>query len=79
EAIRCANDSPYALAASIWSTRRRGERLVRRLRAGMVSVNDVLYHGAMAGLPFGGMGDSGYGRVHGEEGLREMTQSRAIL
>lgn len=79
EAIRLANDSPYALAASIWTKRARGERLVRRLRAGMVSVNDVLYHGAVAGLPFGGMGDSGYGRVHGEEGLREMTQTRAVL
>jgi acyl-CoA reductase-like NAD-dependent aldehyde dehydrogenase len=79
EAIRMANDSPYALAASLWTGRRRGERMVRRLRAGMVSVNDVLYHGAMAGLPFGGMGNSGYGRVHGEEGLQEMTQSRAIL
>jgi acyl-CoA reductase-like NAD-dependent aldehyde dehydrogenase len=79
EAIRLANDSPYALAASIWTRRRRGERLVRRLRAGMVSVNDVLYHGAIAGLPFGGMGNSGYGRVHGEEGLREMTQTRAVL
>lgn len=79
EAIRLANDSPYALAASIWTRRRRGQRLVRRLRAGMVSLNDVLYHGAMAGLPFGGMGNSGYGRVHGEEGLREVTQTRAVL
>lgn len=79
EAIRLANDSSYALAASIWTRRRRGERLVRRLRAGMVSVNDVLYHGAVAGLPFGGMGDSGYGRVHGEEGLREVTQTRSVL
>ena len=79
EAIRRANDSPYALAASLWTRRRRGERLVRRLRGGMVSVNDVLYHGAMAGLPFGGMGASGYGRVHGEEGLMEMTQARALL
>ncbi|HUG41772.1 MAG TPA: aldehyde dehydrogenase family protein [Longimicrobiales bacterium] len=79
EAIRLANDSPFALAASIWTRRRRGERLVRRLRAGMVSVNDVLHHGAVAGLPFGGRGDSGYGRVHGEEGLREMTQTRSIL
>jgi acyl-CoA reductase-like NAD-dependent aldehyde dehydrogenase len=79
EAIRMANDSPYALAASIWTRRRRGEALVGRLRAGMVSVNDVLYHAVVAGLPFGGMGNSGYGRVHGEEGLREMTQTRAVL
>jgi acyl-CoA reductase-like NAD-dependent aldehyde dehydrogenase len=79
EGIRLANDSPYALAASIWTGRRRGEALVGRLRAGMVSVNDVLYHAAVAGLPFGGMGNSGYGRVHGEEGMREMTQTRAVL
>lgn len=79
EAIRLANDSPYGLAASLWTERRRGERLVRQLRAGMVSLNDVLYHGAVAGLPFGGMGDSGYGRVHGEEGLREVTRARAVL
>jgi acyl-CoA reductase-like NAD-dependent aldehyde dehydrogenase len=79
EAIGLANDSPYALAASIWTRRRRGEAMMHRLRAGMVSVNDVLYHGAMAGLPFGGAGNSGYGRVHGEEGLREMTQTRAVL
>ncbi len=79
EAIRLANDSPYALAASIWTQRRRGEKMARRLRAGMVSVNDVLYHGAVAALPFGGMGDSGYGRVHGEEGLREVTRTRSVL
>jgi acyl-CoA reductase-like NAD-dependent aldehyde dehydrogenase len=79
EAIRLANDSPYALAASVWTRRRRGEAIARRLRAGMVSVNDVLYHGAVASLPFGGMGDSGYGRVHGEEGLREVTRTRSIL
>ena len=79
EALRLANDSPLALAASLWTGRKRGERLVPRIRAGMVSVNDVLYHGAVAALPFGGSGDSGYGRVHGEEGLREMTRARAVL
>jgi hypothetical protein len=42
-------------------------------------VADVDRHAVVAGLPFGGMGDSGYGRVNGEEGLREMTQTRVVL
>jgi aldehyde dehydrogenase (NAD+) len=79
EAIRRANDSPYGLAAAIFTRRRRGERLARRIRAGMVSVNDVLYHGAIASLPFGGQGESGYGRVHGEEGLMEVTRTRTVV
>jgi hypothetical protein len=45
----------------------------------MVSVNDVLYHGAIASLPFGGQGRSGYGRVHGEEGLMQLTRTRTVV
>ena len=78
EAIRLANDSPFALGGSIWGKRSVAERLVPQLRAGMVSVNDTMVNGLIAGLPFGGLRDSGYGRVYGDEALREMTWPRGI-
>ena len=78
EAIRLANDSPFALGGSIWGKRAEAEKLVPRLRAGMISVNDTMVNGLIAGLPFGGLKDSGYGRVYGDEALREMTWPRGI-
>jgi L-fucose isomerase-like protein len=53
-------------------------RIARRLRAGMVAVNSTLTFVGMATLPFGGVGDSGFGRIHGEEGLREFGVPKAI-
>jgi acyl-CoA reductase-like NAD-dependent aldehyde dehydrogenase len=78
EALRLANDSPFALGGSIWGKRARAERLVPRLRAGMISVNDTMMNGVIAALPFGGLKDSGYGRVYGDEALREMTWPRGV-
>ncbi|WP_322751218.1 MULTISPECIES: aldehyde dehydrogenase family protein [unclassified Frankia] len=54
-------------------SRDRGEAIARRLRAGMTSINDVLVFSMNPALPFGGRGDSGYGRKHGGEGLREFA------
>ncbi|MGV3720009.1 MAG: aldehyde dehydrogenase family protein [Actinomycetota bacterium] len=77
EAVERANGGPTALTASVWSrSRGRGESVARQLRAGVVSVNDVLLPGAQADAPFGGQGGSGYGRVRGAAGLREMAQPR---
>lgn len=78
EALRLANDSPFALGGSIWGKRGPAEKLAGRLRAGMVSINDTMVNGLIAGLPFGGLRDSGYGRVYGDEALREMTWPRGI-
>ena len=78
EALRLANDSPFALGSSIWGRRSRIEKLVSRIRAGMVSVNDTMMNGVIAALPFGGLKDSGYGRVYGDEALREMTWPRGV-
>ena len=53
--------------------------LARRLRTGMVV--DQLGRSSFAGvpsLPFGGVGDSGFGRIHGDDGLREFTRPKAI-
>lgn len=80
EAIRRANDSPYALFASVWcGDTARGSRVASRLRAGGVSINDVLSHYGVASLPVGGAGASGFGRRRGLEALDEMTRARPLL
>jgi hypothetical protein len=48
------------------------------LRSGMVSVNAVLAFAGFPALPFGGVGESGFGRIHGEDGLKEFTRPKAI-
>ncbi|HEY9474647.1 MAG TPA: aldehyde dehydrogenase family protein [Mycobacteriales bacterium] len=77
EAIARANGTRYGLAAAVFA-RRRGEEIARRIRAGMASVNSVIAFAAVPGLPFGGVGDSGFGRVHGPDGLREFARAKAI-
>ncbi|WP_024875655.1 aldehyde dehydrogenase family protein [Saccharomonospora piscinae] len=77
EAVAKANDSAYGLGSTVFS-RRRGMELARRLRTGMTAVNAPLSFAGIATLPFGGVGDSGFGRIHGPEGLREFARSKAI-
>lgn len=80
EAIEQANRGGYGLFASVWTgDRERGLRAARQLSAGGVSVNDVLSHYAVPGMPMGGQGESGFGRRRGLEGLLEMTRSRSIF
>jgi acyl-CoA reductase-like NAD-dependent aldehyde dehydrogenase len=80
EAIESANDSRYGLSASVWSrSRRRARRVAGRLRAGSVTLNDHLMSHGMAETPWGGFGDSGIGRSHGELGFDEMTLPRVIV
>jgi hypothetical protein len=52
--------------------------LARRMRSGMTSVNSVLTFASIPALPFGGVGESGFGRIHGEDGLKEFTHAKAI-
>ncbi|HEU5270693.1 MAG TPA: aldehyde dehydrogenase family protein [Jatrophihabitans sp.] len=77
EAVAKANAGRYGLGASVFS-RHRGGAIARRLDAGMVSVNSVLSYAAIPGLPWGGSKDSGFGRIHGPDGLREFARSRVI-
>jgi len=75
EAIRLANDCALGLGASVWSRDlKRAERVARRLEAGSVIVNDTIAQFAVPMLPFGGIKESGYGRVHGREGLMQFTR-----
>ena len=79
EAITRANDSPFALSASVWTRdASRGEVIAKRLRAGAVMINDAISYFAIAEAPHGGCGASGWGRTHGRAGLREMVQTKYI-
>jgi acyl-CoA reductase-like NAD-dependent aldehyde dehydrogenase len=79
EALARANDTAYGLAGAVFSrSRARALDLARRMRSGMTSVNSVLTFASVPALPFGGVGESGFGRIHGEDGLKEFTRAKAI-
>jgi acyl-CoA reductase-like NAD-dependent aldehyde dehydrogenase len=74
EAIALANESEFGLNASVWSQDiARAEHIARQLQVGNWAVNDVIKNIGHAGLPFGGVKRSGFGRYHGAEGLRQFT------
>ncbi len=79
EAIRLANDSPYGLTASGWtSSEATASKLERELQAGVVTINDHVYTFSEPTSPWGGIKASGIGRTHGAVGLREMTQVKYV-
>jgi len=80
EAIRLANESHLGLNAYVFTRdREKGRRLAERIQAGSVVVNDVLVNYAVVEAPFGGIKQSGFGRVHGEDALRAMSETRHVL
>jgi succinate-semialdehyde dehydrogenase/glutarate-semialdehyde dehydrogenase len=79
EAIRLANDSDYGLTASAWTRDPAiAQRLQKELRAGSVTVNDCASSYGEPMAPWGGLGQSGYGRAHGLAGLREMVHVKYV-
>ena len=79
EALRRTNATSYGLAGSVFaSSAKAGMDIARRMRTGMTSVNSVIAFASVPGLPFGGVGESGFGRIHGDDGLREFTRAKAI-
>jgi acyl-CoA reductase-like NAD-dependent aldehyde dehydrogenase len=79
EAVRLARSGRFGLNASIWTrSRRRGRRIAERLHAGMVMVNDVLINFGIPELPYGGVKESGFGRMMGDEGLLEFSIVKAV-
>lgn len=77
EAVDKANATTYGLGSTVFS-KHNGPRIAERLRSGMTSINAPFSFAGMASLPFGGVGDSGFGRIHGPEGLREFSRPKAV-
>jgi (Z)-2-((N-methylformamido)methylene)-5-hydroxybutyrolactone dehydrogenase len=78
EAVQIANDTPYGLASGVWSENiSRCMRMMRAIKSGVVWVNT--YRVAAPQAPFGGMKDSGFGRVRGEAGILEFTQTKNVF
>ncbi|TIC83232.1 aldehyde dehydrogenase family protein [Nocardioides sp. GY 10113] len=77
EAVRLANDTAYGLGSTVFSAKQ-GMEIAERLRAGMTAINGVISFAGIPTLPFGGIGESGFGRIHGPDGLKEFTYAHAI-
>ena len=77
EVVRAANDTPYGLAAAVWTKDiKKAHRAARLLKSGTVWINTYgLYDSAM---PFGGYKMSGFGRELGRHGLLEYTQTKSV-
>ncbi|HEX3397912.1 MAG TPA: aldehyde dehydrogenase family protein [Steroidobacteraceae bacterium] len=77
QAVQIANDTPYGLAAYVWSKDNlRARRIGARIRAGQVTLNGA--SGSM-NTPFGGFKMSGNGREWGEFGLRDFLEVKAVI
>ncbi len=77
EAVRLANAVSYGLGGAVFG-KRNAMATARRMRSGMTSINATLAFAGVPSLPFGGVGDSGFGRIHGDDGLREFSRPKAV-
>jgi acyl-CoA reductase-like NAD-dependent aldehyde dehydrogenase len=77
EALKIANGTDYGLGSGLWTNNlQRAHKVARELHAGMVWINS--YKRVNPGSPFGGVGQSGYGREMGFDAMREYTQVKSV-
>jgi acyl-CoA reductase-like NAD-dependent aldehyde dehydrogenase len=80
EAVKLANESPYGLAASVFTKDVvKGEAIARQVEAGVCCVNDAQINYAALELPMGGWKASGLGSRHGPGGIRKYCAQQTIL
>jgi aldehyde dehydrogenase (NAD+) len=78
EAVRIANDSPFGLAGYIQTTNlKRAHSVAQQLQVGNIWINGFL--GIPPSAPFGGVKQSGWGRLGGVDGIREFTQPKNVF
>jgi aldehyde dehydrogenase (NAD+) len=77
EAVARTNATRYGLGSTVFA-QEHGMEIAERIRSGMTAVNGVITFAAIPSLPFGGVGASGFGRIHGADGLREFSYAHAI-
>ncbi|HET7038615.1 MAG TPA: aldehyde dehydrogenase family protein, partial [Gemmatimonadales bacterium] len=79
EAVAINNAGPFGLSPSIWTrSPARARRVADQLHAGLITINDHLVGFSLAGLPYGGVKESGYGRLMGDEGLLEFVRVKSV-
>jgi acyl-CoA reductase-like NAD-dependent aldehyde dehydrogenase len=77
EAVELANDTPYGLAATLWtSDLSRAHRLAKRLKAGIIWINTV--HALHPGSPYGGQKQSGLGLEMGLEAIYQLMRVKSV-
>ncbi len=77
EALQIANSTEYGLGSGLWTRDlSRAHKMAREIRAGMVWINS--YKRVNPGSPFGGVGQSGYGREMGFEAMHDYTEAKSV-
>ena len=77
EALKRANETRFGLGASIWTAdREHGEKLAEEIEAGCVYINQLVKSDPR--VPFGGIGNSGYGRELSAVGMREFVNQKTV-
>lgn len=80
EAIRMANDSVFGLGANVWTNNiEKGLEIAKRIDSGSVNINDMTVTFGIPEAPFGGVKNSGVGRVNGETGLKGYCHVQAVI
>jgi acyl-CoA reductase-like NAD-dependent aldehyde dehydrogenase len=80
EAIRRANASRFGLTASVWTKRTaHGHEIAKKLRAGVVTINNHAFTAAIPAAPWSGVGESGFGVTNSPHALGELVRPRLVL
>ena len=80
EVIQYITDRPRPLACYLFTNNEtQRESVLTNTHSGGVTVNDWGWHVLNHSVPFGGVGNSGIGNYHGEEGFRELSHARSVL